>query len=211
MGQSVLYGRRARSGFLEAVKYRIWAYPVTLGQNLWGLIRILYHFAKALWTGEVFPLRPQRRITDHGRVVGYLDGDWVVFAGRKMALPFIILFAGIRLWDLVGFIFVAVIVAQFLVWFGVIESPGKGFTAIFWVAIGCLGLATMIESFYVIHKRRTVGLKDILALLNLNRLEPKPDTTQRVYRDDDTLAVKVRRGTEEFAGKISKKKRTGQD
>src|SRR5690606_3058975 len=32
VGQSVLYGRRARSGFLEAVKYRIWAYPVALGQ-----------------------------------------------------------------------------------------------------------------------------------------------------------------------------------
>lgn len=153
----------------------------------------------------MFPLNPQRKITDHGEVVGYLDGDWPVFAGRRMALPFVLLFAGIRLWDLVGFIFVAVIITQFLAWFGVIEDPGEGFTSIFWVALGCLSLSTMIESFYVFHKHRTTGLWDLIKLLNLNRSEPKPGASQSVYRDDDTLAVKVRKGTEEFAGKIGRK------
>src|SRR5690606_7867289 len=163
---------------------------------------VLYHFAKAVWTGEIFPLRPQKKITDHGQVIGYLDGDKAQSAGRRLALPFILLFAGIKLWDLAGFIFVAIITAQILVWVGAIEKPGEGFTAIFWVALGCLSLSMMIESYHVFYKHRTVGLKDILALLNLNRPEPKIDTAQSVYRDDDTLAVKVRRGTEEFAGKI---------
>lgn len=190
------------SGLWDEIKYRIIGYPLALLQMIRFVAKTLYHFAKAVWTGEIFPLRPQKKITDHGKVVGYLDGDKAQSIGRKMALPFILLFAGIKLWDLAGFIFVAVIMVQFLVWFGVIDPPADGFTAIFWVALGCLGLATMIESFYVIHKHRTVGLKDILALLNLNRPEPKIDTAQSVYRDNDTLAVKVRRGTEEFAGKI---------
>src|SRR5690606_12229550 len=211
VGQSVFSDRGPGSGASEGlesgglwdeVKYRARAYPVALCQILWGLIRVLYHFAKAVWTGEVFPLRLEKKITDHGKVIGYLDGDKAQSAGRRLALPFILLFSGVRMLDLAGLLLLAVIVAQILVWGGAIESPGGGFTAIFWIALGCLGLATMIESFYVIHKHRTVGLKDILALLNLNRPEPKIDTAQSVYRDDDTLAVKVRRGTEEFAGKI---------
>lgn len=190
------------SGLWDEIKFRVIGYPLALLQMIRFLAIVFYHFTKAVWCGEVFPLRPQKKIIDHGEVIGYLDGDKAQSIGRKMALPFILLFAGIKLWDLAGFIFVAVIMVQFLVWFGVIDPPADGFTAIFWVALGCLGLATMIESFYVIHKHRTVGLKDILALLNLNRPEPKIDTAQSVYRDDDTLAVKVRRGTEEFAGKI---------
>src|SRR5690606_34929735 len=102
-------------------------------------------------------------------VIGYLDGDKAQSIGRKMSLPFILLFAGIKLWDLAGFIFVAVIMAQFLVWFGVIEDPGKGFTAIFWISLGCLSLSMMIESYHVFYKHRTVGLRDVIALLNLNR------------------------------------------
>src|SRR5690606_31522241 len=140
MGQSIFHEGRTGSGVSEGlesggiwdeVKYRIRAYPVALCQILWGLIRVLYHFAKAVWTGEIFPLRPQKKITDHGKVVGYLDGDKAQSAGRRLALPFILLFAGIKLWDLAGFIFVAIITAQILVWVGAIEKPGEGFTAIF--------------------------------------------------------------------------------
>lgn len=159
-----------------------------------------------MWTGEVFPLKPQRKITDHGKVVGYLDGDWSVFAGRRMALPFVLLFAGIKMWDLVGWIFVAIIVAQILAWAGVIEPPAEGFINIFWVALGSLILAVMIQLDKVLIKHQTVGLRDLIKLMDLNRSGPKSDTTQRVYRDDDTMAVRVQRGTEEFAGKITKKK-----
>jgi len=189
----------------DEVKYRIKAYPIALWEMLCFVFKVLNHFRKAVWTGEIFPLRPKKKITDHGKVIGYLDGDKAVFAGRKMALPFILLFAGMRLWDLASFIFVAIITAQILVWVGAIEKPGEGFTAIFWVALGCLSLSMMIESYHVFYKHRTVGLRDVIALLNLNRKSEPVDTTQRVYRDDDTLAVKVRKGTEEFSGKISRK------
>jgi len=137
-------------------------------------------------------------------VIGYLDGDKAVFAGRKMALPFILLFAGMRLWDLASFIFVAIITAQILVWVGAIEKPGEGFTAIFWVALGVLSLSVMIEIYPVFYKHRTAGLRDILSLLNLNRPDPKVDTTQQLYQGD-TLDVKVKRGVEEFAGRISRR------
>ena len=180
-----------------------------LAKDIWGLIRVLYHFTKALWTGEVFPLKPQRKITDHGKVVGYLDGDWSVFAGRKMALPFVLLFAGVRLWDLVGWIFVAIIVAQILAWAGVIEPPAEGFVNVFWVALGCLALGVMFQLDLIV-KRQTVGLRDLIKLFDLNRAV-KTGTTQTLYRDDDVMAVKVKRGTEEFAGKISKQKETGWD
>lgn len=169
--------------------------------------QILYHFVKALWTGEVFPLKPQKTITDHGKVIGYLDGDESVFAGRRMALPFIVLFAGIKFWDLVGFLFVAIIVAQILAWTGVIAPPADGFTAFFWVSLGALSLSVMTESFYVLYKHRVVGLRDLLLLLNLDRVwkaDTETETHQILY--DETLAVKVKRGTEEFVGKISKKK-----
>ena len=189
----------------DEVKYRIKAYPIALWEMLCFVFKVLNHFRKAVWTGEIFPLRPKKKITDHGKVIGYLDGDKAVFAGRKMALPFILLFAGMRLWDLASFIFVAIITAQILVWVGAIDKPGEGFTTIFWVALGVLTLSIMIELYPVFYKHRTAGLRDILALLNLNRSESKPDTTQRIYRDDDTLDVKVKRGVEEFAGKISRK------
>ena len=143
------------------------------------------------------------------RSIGYLDGDKAQSIGRKMALPFILLFAGIKLWDLVGFLFVAIIVAQILAWTGVIAPPADGFTAFFWVSLGALSLSVMTESFYVLYKHRTVGLWDLLQLLNLNRIwemdtEMDTEMTQTLY--DETLAVKVKRGTEEFAGKISRKK-----
>jgi len=189
----------------DEVKYRIRAYPVALGQILWGLLMVLYHFAKALWTGKVFPLRPEKEITDQGEVIGYLDGEKPLFVGRKMALPFVLLFSGIRTLDLAGLLLLVVIVAQILVWGGAIEKPGEGFTAIFWIALGVLTLSIMIEIYPVFYKHRTAGLRDILALLNLNRSESKPDTVQRMYRDDDTLDVKVKRGVEEFAGRISRK------
>src|SRR5690606_27552229 len=103
-------------------------YPLALLQMIRFVAKTLYHFAKAVWTGEIFPLRPQKKITDHGQVIGYLDGDKAVFTGRKIALPFIVLFAGIKFWDLVGFLFVAIIVAQILAWTGVIAPPADGFT-----------------------------------------------------------------------------------
>src|SRR5690606_12101451 len=138
--------------------------PVALCQILWGLIRVLNHFRKAVWTGEVFPLRPSKKITDHGKVIGYLDGDKAQSAGRRLALPFILLFSGVRMLDLAGLFLLAVIVAQILVWGGAIEKPGEGFTAIFWVALGCLSLSMMIESYHVFYKHRTVGLRDVIAL-----------------------------------------------
>src|SRR5690606_30906185 len=143
-------------GIWDEVKYRIRAYPVALCQILWALIRALYPFAKTVWAAEIFPLRPPTKIADHGKVVGYLEGDKAQSAGRRLALPFILLFAGIKLWDLAGFIFVAIITAQILVWVGAIEKPGEGFTAIFWVALGCLSLSMMIESYHVFYKHRTV-------------------------------------------------------
>ena len=199
------------SGLWDEIKYRIRAYPVALGQILWSLIRVLYHFAKAVWTGEVFPLRPEKKITDQGKVIGFLDGDKAQFAGRRLALPFVLLFAGVKMWDLVGLLFLAIITAQMLTWTGIIEPPAEGFINVFWVVLGALSLSIMIEIYPVFYKHRTAGLRDILSLLNLNRSEPKVDTTQRVYRGDDTLAVKVRRGTEEFAGRISRKEETGQE
>ena len=193
------------SGLWDEIKYRIIGYPLALLQMIRFVAKTLYHFAKAVWTGEIFPLRPQKKITDHGKVVGYLDGDKAQSAGRRLALPFILLFSGVRMLDLAGLLLLAVIVAQTLVWGGAIEKPGEGFTAIFWIALGVLTLSVMLEIYPVFYKHRTAGLKDILALLNLNRLESKPDTTQRMYRDDDTLDVKVKRGVEEFAGRISRK------
>src|SRR5690606_6757890 len=65
-----------------------------------------------------------------------------------------------------------------------------------------LSLSVMIEIYPVFYKHRTAGLRDILSLLNLNRPDPKVDTTQQLYQGD-TLDVKVKRGVEEFAGKIS--------
>ena len=193
------------SGLWDEIKYRVIGYPLALLQMIRFLAIVFYHFTKAVWCGEVFPLRPQKKIIDHGEVIGYLDGDKAQSIGRKMALPFILLFAGIKLWDLAGFIFVAVIMAQFLVWFGVIDPPADGFTAIFWVALGCLVLGVMFQLDSIV-KRQTIGLRDLIKLFNLNR-DPEPvDTTQNLYRHDDTLAVKVKRGTEEFAGKISRKK-----
>src|SRR5690606_13498540 len=213
VGQSVFSDRGPGSGASEGlesgglwdeVKYRARAYPVALCQILWGLIRVLYHFAKAVWTGEVFPLRLEKKITDHGKVIGYLDGDKAQSAGRRLALPFILLFSGVRMLDLAGLLLLAVIVAQILVWGGAIEKPGEGFTAIFWIALGVLSLSVMIELYPVFYKHRTAGLRDILCLLNLNRPDTKVDTTQQLYQGD-TLDVKVKRGVEEFAGKISRK------
>lgn len=192
-------------GLWDEVKYRARAYPVALCQILWGLIRVLYHFAKAVWTGEVFPLRLEKKITDHGKVIGYLDGDKAQSAGRRLALPFILLFAGVRMWDLVGLLFLAIITTQMLAWAGIIAPPAEGFINIFWVALGCLALGVMAQIHSVFVKHQTVGLWDILRLLNLNRAGSKVDTTQQLYRDDDTLAVKVRKGAEEFAGKIGRK------
>ena len=139
-------------------------------------------------------------------MIGYLDGDKAESAGRRLALPFILLFSGVRMLDLAGLLLLAVIVAQILVWGGAIEKPGEGFTAIFWIALGVLSLSVMLEVYPVLIKHHTAGLRDILSLLNLNRAEAKMDTIQKLYRDDDTLAVKVKKGTEEFAGKIAKKK-----
>ena len=193
------------SGLWDEIKFRVIGYPLALLQMIRFLAIVFYHFTKAVWCGEVFPLRPQKKIIDHGEVIGYLDGDKAQSIGRKMALPFILLFAGIKLWDLAGFIFVAVIMVQFLVWFGVIDPPADGFTAIFWVALGCLVLGVMFQLDSIV-KRQTIGLRDLIKLFNLNR-DPEPvDTIQNLYRHDDTLAVKVKRGTEEFAGKISRKK-----
>ena len=177
---------------------------MALGKMIWYVGKVLYHFSKAIWTGEVFPLRPKKKITDHGKVIGYLDGDKAVFVGRKIALPFVLLFSGIRLWDLVGWFFVAVIAAQILAWTGVIEPPAEGFINVFWVALGCLSLGMMVQSYSVFVKHQTVGLWDILRLLNLNRKMSKVDTTQQLYQDD-SLDVKVKRGVEEFVGKLSRK------
>ena len=193
------------SGLWDEIKHRVIGYPLVLGKLIWYLIRVLYHFLKAIWTGEVFPLRPEKKITDHGRVVGYLDGERFVFTGRKMALPFVLLFAGVRMWDLVGLLFLAIITTQMLAWAGIIAPPAEGFINIFWVALGCLALGVMVQIHSVFVKHQTVGLWDILRLLNLNRAGSKVDTTQQLYRDDDTLAVKVRKGAEEFAGKIGRK------
>jgi len=192
------------SGLWDEIKHRVIGYPLVLGKLIWYLIRVLYHFAKAVWTGEIFPLRPQKKITDHGQVIGYLDGDKAQSAGRRLALPFILLFSGIRMLDLAGLLLLAVIVAQILVWGGAIEKPGEGFTAIFWIALGVLSLSVMIEIYPVFYKHRTAGLRDILSLLNLNRPDPKVDTTQQLYQGD-TLDVKVKRGVEEFSGKISRR------
>src|SRR5690606_7746238 len=214
MGSGVFHEGRAGGGVSEGlepgelwdeVKYRIIGYPLALLQMIRFVAKTLYHFAKAVWTGEIFPLRPQKKITDHGKVVGYLDGDKAQSAGRRLALPFILLFSGVRMLDLAGLLLLAVIVAQILVWFGVIEAPGEGFTAIFWIALGVLTLSVMLEIYPVFYKHCTAGLTDTMALLNLTRSESKPDTTQRMYRDDDTLDVKVKRGVEEFAGKIGRK------
>ena len=170
------------------------------------VFKVLNHFRKAVWTGEVFPLRPTQKITDHGKVIGYLDGDKAQSAGRRLALPFIVLFAGARLLGLLNVIVYPVIIAQILVWFRVIEKPGEGFIYVFLVMAGVLVLSILAEIDTIFIHKRTIGLRDVISLLNLNRPEPKPDTTQRLYRDDDTMAVRVQRGTEEFAGKITKKK-----
>jgi len=192
------------SGLWDEIKYRIIGYPLALLQMIRFVAKTLYHFAKAVWTGEIFPLRPQKKITDHGKIVGYLDGDKAQSAGRRLALPFILLFSGVRMLDLAGLLLLAVIVAQILVWGGAIEKPGEGFTAIFWIALGVLSLSVMIEIYPVFYKHRTAGLRDILSLLNLNRPDPKVDTTQQLYQGD-TLDVKVKRGVEEFAGRISRR------
>jgi len=163
---------------------------------------VFYHFTKAVWYGEVFPLRPQKKIIDHGEVIGYLDGDKAQSAGRRLALPFIVLFSGARLLGLLSIIVYPVIIAQILVWAGVIAEPGGAFTSIFWVMAGVLVLSILMQIDTIFIHKRTIGLRDVISLLNLNRPEPKPDTTQRLYRDDDTLDVKVKRGVEEYVGKI---------
>src|SRR5690606_34045767 len=133
MGSSIFHERKTRSGISEGVesglwdeiKFRVIGYPLSLLQMIRFVAKTLYHFAKAVWTGEIFPLRPQKKITDHGKIVGYLDGDKAESAGRRLALPFILLFSGVRMLDLAGLLLLAVIVAQILVWGGAIEKPGE--------------------------------------------------------------------------------------
>src|SRR5690606_29352887 len=58
----------------EEIKITLWdrikEYPVVIFKMIWAPLITLYHFGKAIWTGKVFPLKPQRTITDHGEVVG---------------------------------------------------------------------------------------------------------------------------------------------
>jgi len=209
VGQSVLPEGGTGDGLLvrilEGVKFRIKAYPKALWEMLVFAFEVMKYFGIAVWDGKVYPLREGGTITDHGRVIGYLDGDKAQSAGRRLALPFIVLFAGARLLGLLSVIVYPVIIAQILVWAGVIAEPGGAFTSIFWVMAGVLGLSILMQIDTIFIHKRTIGLRDVISLLNLNRPEPKPDTTQRVYRDDDTLAVKVKRGVEEYSGEISKK------
>src|SRR5690606_12632598 len=82
MGQSIVHEGRTGSGVSEGlesggiwdeVKYRIIGYPLAIFKMIRFLAIVFYHFTKAVWYGEVFPLRPQKKIIDHGEVIGYLD------------------------------------------------------------------------------------------------------------------------------------------
>jgi len=56
----------------------------------------------------------------------------------------------------------------------------------------------------IIYQRKARGLREILPQMFSGKIEEDEPPRGRVYRDDDTLEVKVVRGLEQLAKKMNK-------
>jgi len=149
------------------------------GKLIIGLWLVLWHFAKAAWSGDVFPITAGGKIYDQGEPIGHLGGGRPQVIGRILAIP-VLAVAGVghRLGVLSAFVFM-VLVAQILVWLGVWKPAGENFIYVVYVAAGVLGIATMIELAVIIYQRKVEGLRVLLPkMFGFKQQQPKQEQPQ---------------------------------
>ncbi|WP_146130499.1 hypothetical protein [Planifilum fimeticola] len=213
MGQSVLPEGGTGDGLLvrvlEGIGHRLWAYPIALWEIVSGLVKfivgVLWHFGKATWTGELFPLRDGGKIVDQGKVVGYLDGGKPQAIGRLLAIPVLALVEGFEALKYFKFYVLMVFLAKILIWTGYLSDPGNTFPiGAVWLAAGAMGISSLYCLAVIVYQRKARGLREILPQMFSGKIEEDEPPRGRVYRDDDTLEVKVVRGLEQLAKKMNK-------
>lgn len=167
-------------------------------------------------TGNVFPIKSKRKIFDHGKEIGNLDGGKPRAVGRALALAVLVLInAG---WELGVFsVWVVLTLGAFVgVQLGLLDNPaGDNWMWAVNASAGAAGIVLMIVVAKVIYQRKIEGLNTLLPKMFGLQKEPKEEPQPYVRRDDDILVNQIENTLGDWAetldAKIEKIKKAGRD
>lgn len=183
------------------------------------LLMMTWYFGQAVATGDIFPIKSKRKIFDHGKVIGYLDGGGKArTVGRILALIILVLInAG---WELGVFaVWVGLTLGAFVgVQLGLLDNPaGDNWMWAVNAAAGAAGIVLMIVVAKVIYQRKIEGLNTLIPkMFGLQKEQPKHEKPQPyVRRDDDIMVTRIENALADWAealdAKIEKIKKAGRD
>jgi len=122
-----------------------------------------------------------------------------------LAIPVLALVEGFEALKYFKFYVLMVFLAKILIWTGYLSDPGNTFPiGAVWLAAGAMGISSLYCLAVIVYQRKARGLREILPQMFSGKIEEDEPPRGRVYRDDDTLEVKVVRGLEQLAKKMNK-------
>ena len=182
------------------------------------LLLTVWYFGQAVTTGNVFPIKSKRKIFDHGKEIGNLDGGKPRAVGRALALAVLVLInAG---WELGVFsVWVVLTLGAFVgVQLGLLDNPaGDNWMWAVNAAAGAAGIVLMIVVAKVIYQRKIEGLNTLIPkMFGLQKEKPEQKEPQPyVRRDDDILVNQIENALADWAetldSKIEKIKKAERD
>lgn len=213
MGSHSVPDRGGRSSFLgtlvEGIVDRLIYGPGVLFKVITKpivfLLSILWYFGQAVTTGDIFPIRSQRKIFDQGKEIGYLDGGKPRTIGRVLALVVLALVnAG---WELGVFsVWVGLTLGAFVgVQLGLLDNPaGDNWMWAVNTAAGASGIALLVVVARAIYQRKIEGLNTLIPkMFGLQKEKPEQEQPQPyVRRDDDIMVNRIENTLSDWAEKI---------